>query len=321
MLFINTSRQKFNLLLFLLLTSTVSYTKILIFTYAYNRPDFIELQDNTFKAFLENEYEFVIFNDARDPKHFKNIINTCKKRGLRCVNIPQEIHNRPYLQRWPGEDYNHPSIRNCNVVQYSLDVMGFAHDDILFLLDSDMFLVKKLNIREFLTGYDMGGIACIAGIARGANYQKNINDIQYLWHGAAFLDMSTMPNKKTLNFNCGKVEGKSIDAGGHSHYYLKNNPQVKVRYVNANLISELQCSSCKKNKSFTCTHNTHALIQAGFDEHQIRFIQKAPTDIEFFHDNAFLHYRAGSNWDYLSTAFHNKKTATLNAYLNVICAQ
>jgi hypothetical protein len=94
------------LLMFVIVTQLES--KILLFTYSYNRPDFIKIQCKTFKKFLEDDYEFVVFNDARDQNMEQKINQTCTRYGIRCIRIPQEIHDRPYLQRWPGEDYNYP---------------------------------------------------------------------------------------------------------------------------------------------------------------------------------------------------------------------
>jgi hypothetical protein len=305
------SRIKRSLLL-LLLISSVIHAKILIFTYSYNRPDFIELQEKSFKKFLADDYEFVVFNDARDPNMSRQIFRTCNRLGVQCIKIPQAIHDKPYLQRWPTEDYNHPTVRNCNVVQYSLDIMGFNHNDILVLFDSDVFLIKKFNVREFLNGYDMGGRAL------SINDRTGSGPIRYLWHGLAFLDMHSMPNRHTLSFNCGKVENQSIDAGGHSYYYLKNNPGLKVKWIEHNYIEELQCNSCQESKAYTCTHNADKLREAGFDEDQIPFIQKAPAEIEFYYNNSFVHYRAGCNWNYNTQEYLDKKTNAFNEFLDVI---
>lgn len=296
--------------LFLFFSISIS-GKVLIFTYACNRPDFIEIQHKTFCKLLEDDYEFIVFNDARDP-NMRNAINSvCARLGLKSVPIPQEIHDRPYLKRWPGEDKNHPTVRNVNVVQYSLDILGFGHNDILLLLDSDVFLVKRFSIQAFMAGYDLGGRAL------GINSRVGSGDIQYLWHGLTFLNTKTMPNKRTLNFNCGRVEGRSIDAGGHSYYYLKNNPQVKVHYVDHNFSDELRCADCKRfNKSY-CVHNTERLVLAGFDKDQIQFLQSV-HDVEFYCDNTFLHYRCGSNWDYKSQQYHAQKTEALRRYISAV---
>lgn len=288
-----------------LLGSTQANAKVLVFTYACNRPDFIEIQDRTFRKFLKDDYEFIVFSDARGQDMRNQIKTTCIRCGLRFIQIPQEIHDRPYLQRWPGENYNHPTVRNVNVVQYSLDLLGFNHDDILILLDSDVFLVKPFSFREFLKGYELGGFKL------GNGY------IEYLWHGLAFLNMGTMPNKRTLNFNCGKVEGRSVDAGGHSYYYLKNNPEVKAHYVDYHYSGELRCNECKRAEVFCCLHNANELVKIGFDAPQIEFLQSA-YNVEFYCNNSFLHYRGGTNWDHQSQEYHNRKTAALQKYLSTI---
>ena len=51
------------ILLFLLLSSQIT-AKVLLITHVYNRKDFIELHAKTLKAFLQDEYEYVVFNDT-----------------------------------------------------------------------------------------------------------------------------------------------------------------------------------------------------------------------------------------------------------------
>src|ERR1700733_4465594 len=121
----------------------VASKNVLIMTYSFNRPDFIEIQDKTFKKFLKDDYTFVVFNDAPQEEVANQIIETCNRLNLPCIRIPQSIHDAPYLQRWPGEDYHHPCVRCANVVQFSLNTLGFDRDRIVMIIDSDMFLVKE----------------------------------------------------------------------------------------------------------------------------------------------------------------------------------
>jgi hypothetical protein len=214
--------------LFVLLISQWIMPTVFIFTCSYNRPDFIKIQHKTLQHFFEDEYEFIVFNDAPNESMAQKIKAMCDRCGVQCIRISQEIHDRPYLPRWPGENYNYPTIRNVNVVQYSLDTLGFDHDDIVVLLESDVFLVKKFSVREMLNGYDL------AGRVLSPNSRTGDGRIKYIWHGLAFLDMRRLPNKHTLNFNCGRVENTPIDGGGHSYYYLKNNPGIKAFYINHN---------------------------------------------------------------------------------------
>src|ERR1700684_2505146 len=85
------------ILLFSILITSLSYipiqaNKVLIITHSYCRPDFIELHHKTFKAFLKNDYEYVVFNDASDPHLKRKIEKTCEKLGIRCIRVPQELH-------------------------------------------------------------------------------------------------------------------------------------------------------------------------------------------------------------------------------------
>lgn len=285
--------------------STCMHAEVLVFTYAFNRPDFIKIQHDTLKEFLLDDYRFIVFNDARDPNLEKQITKMCAQLNIQCIRIPQEIHNQPYLPRLPREDWQCPTVRNVNVVQYSLDTLGFDHDDIVMLLDSDLFLVKPFSVREFMHGYGLGGAKT------GNGY------VEFLWHALAILDMKNMPNKRTLTFNCGEVDGHPIDGGGHSYYYIKNNPQVNVRFMSHIYAENLQCHPCRSANQSLCPHNIDTLKAAGFDAPQIEFIQRA-NQVEFFHNNSFLHYRNGSNWDNKSAHFHQMKTEALNEYLNTI---
>ena len=108
-----------------------SEAKVLIITHAYNRPDFIEIQAKTFKKFLLDDYEFVVFNDSPNPIMHEAIRATCKKWGVMCVPIPQDIHTMPYLPREEGDDLTRPNIRHVNCIQYSLDTLGFNHEGIV----------------------------------------------------------------------------------------------------------------------------------------------------------------------------------------------
>ena len=201
----------------ILLTALTHAEPVLIFTYSYNRPDFIEIQYKTFRNFLKDDYEFVVFNDARDSSMEERINAMCRKHGIRCIRIPQSIHSKPYLQRWPGENFNAPAVRNSNVVMYSLDQVGFDHNGIVVLLDSDMFLIKDFSFTEYMRNYNLAGL------------DQQRGPISYLWIGLAFLDMNTMPSHRTINFNCGRVGNISVDAGGQTYRYLHDNSDARVK--------------------------------------------------------------------------------------------
>jgi hypothetical protein len=46
-----------------------------IVTSVVNNPIFIEIQYHTFKKYMKCDYEFIVFNDAKDFPDFKNLLN------------------------------------------------------------------------------------------------------------------------------------------------------------------------------------------------------------------------------------------------------
>lgn len=264
--------------------------KVLIITHSFNRPDFIEYQAKTFKAFLHDKYEFVVFNDAKDKEISNQIKKICMRFGLECIDIPQGIHG----------DSTWASIRTSNVIEYSLLRKGFDHHGIVFIIDSDMFLIKPLSIKQFLGDYQLYG-----------EEQRN-GEINYLWNGLLFMDMATLPNKTTMSFSPAPIKGKSLDTGGHLYYYLARNPEIRLKTYGDIHIDQLP-------KEY------RALKSLGFDDITCGFIINSdPLDthcMQFHADNHFLHYRAGGNWMHKDHDYHTRKSAYLFSYLDEILKQ
>lgn len=301
------------LLFFILLLGPIFYIspKVLIITHSYNRPDFIEIQNKTFKFFLQDDYEFIVFSDAPDENMNKAIIDTCNKCNIQCIRIPQEIHKKPYLPREPGDPLNRPNIRHANCVQYSMDTLGFDHDGPVMVLDSDMFLVRPLNISQEIEGWD------IVSIIRGAD-----NNVTYLWPGLMILVMNKLPNKRTLNFNCGKAGGANVDSGGYSYYYLKNNPSLKIKALDEFWSWQLFCpdrhASHRVDKTTPISQQILKLKEMNFNDTEISFLQKKPDTISFLFGHHILHYRAGTNYDNLTMYQEQMKTKLINEFIDEI---
>lgn len=277
--------------------------EVLIITHSYNRPELIEWQARLFKKFLQDPYRFVVFDDSQDPRITHAIREQCVRFGLGYYKIPQEIHDRPYLKRWSDEPWHSISVRCSNVIQYSLDVVGFNHNGIVVIIDSDAFLVRPFSIEKWMEGYDLAGIP-----------QHRDPNIEYLRNDLVFMDMRTLPNKRRLDFNCGKVDGVPVDTGGQLAVYLRENTSARVRYI------------CDMN--FRLTPDIHGILRprtdefldsAGFDKAQKRLLQNGVNDIDFIcTDWPFLHYRGASNWARQSNEYHRTKTYLLVQYFEEI---
>ncbi|MDN3504331.1 MAG: hypothetical protein P0S95_01995 [Rhabdochlamydiaceae bacterium] len=293
--------------LILLFPISLFSEKVLIFTYAYNRPEFIKIQHDTFKKHLKDEYEFVVFSDAPTPRLQHKIEKQCQTLGLKCIRVPQEIHNRPYLPRASKHEYQSPSVRNCNVVQYSLDQLGFSHNGLLALVDSDMFLVKDFSITQYMKGYNLAGLH--------HNRNQNGRSVEYLWIGLVFMDLKTMNNPTSISFNCGLVDGVPTDTGGSTHYYLRDNPNMRVQ--NLPQFSAPYCNrkECKKEHTSPCPLSTFNLIQVGFKQRERAFLQTPSVNSEFYIGDTFLHLKAGSNWNKAPINILRQKNKALKALI------
>ena len=75
----------------IILSNRVS-AKVRFLTFHYNHPEFIEIQYQTFQKFMMDDYELIVFNDAKDPKFEIAIRETCEKYGIPCIRFQQEWH-------------------------------------------------------------------------------------------------------------------------------------------------------------------------------------------------------------------------------------
>lgn len=295
--------------LFFLIQINQFFAKTLIITHCYNRPDFIRLQHKTFKKLIQDDYEYVVFNDAPDLQTSNNIMMACSDLNIRCFRIPQDIHTRPYLPRLTGDPLHRPNIRHANCVQYSLDILGFDHDGIVAIIDSDMFLTRTFNFSEYMKDKH------IAAFTKGAD-----NGVWYLCPALCFLNMSKLPDKRSLNFNCGIANGASVDSGGWTYFYLRQYPELSIARANVIWSYQLYLGNYDIQRpvdhSISDAVKIATYLRFGFNEKEIKFLLKKPDTFEFFLDNHFLHYHAGSKHDKLSENYYANKNNIFTEFIN-----
>jgi hypothetical protein len=287
-----------------------SSAQVLIFTTAYNRPDFIELQYKTFKKFLKDDYKFIIFNDADSDEKECAIREMCEQLNIECVRIPQCVHTHPTTM-WA-------SCRHGEAVQFAFEHSGFKHDDIVVLLDSDEFLLHEWSIREFLGEADI----------------YVLHDQRFGWHmkpQLTILNMPNIPDAQTLNFRPGWEPSIKtfVDTGGLTKSYLLAHP--KLRLKRGTMVGGLYSSDHASNGPFLYL-NKHSTIAAylghvGYTDEEIKFINAiynltlltsnvTNTDIGFYEKNLFLDYKHGSGWCDKNFNVKTKKDALIKNFIN-----
>ncbi len=278
---------KFWILLFCI-ASTQATAAIRLLTFHVNRPDFIEIQHKTFNKFMQDEYELIVFNDAKTPELEAQIREVCEKCGILCIRYEQEWHQldplNDRIRQWLidpkitsslsflGDPSIQPSVRHCHVIQYALDHFGYDHDDIVALVDGDLFPIRPIYLRELLSDCSMVGA------------QRVMGDIDYFWVIFTAFNPKLMPNKYDLKFNTSVIHNTLHDSGSETYHYLKNNPSVLAHKWTGHSSIAFEGLS------------TFELQLHGFNDSEIRLTRnlQVPVPVEFHLDHRFLHFCASS---------------------------
>jgi len=263
-----------------------SQEKVLLITHSCKYPEFIKLQCNSFKTFLKDDYEFVVFNDATSPQIKSEIEATCNQLGIKTVSIPQEIHALPYLPREARDNFNAANVRHANCIQYSFDSLGFSYNGYVCLIDSDVFLIRKFSISNYMKNKD---------IAAFVKYAPQ--GIYCLCPVLCIFDMPNLPDKNSINFNCGRINGWPVDSGGYTYFYLKNHPNIRLDKITSLYSHQLFLADAHFNRLADTlpTEVKEAFYTSlGFNKNEINFLIKKPDTFEFYLDCNFIHYRGGS---------------------------
>jgi hypothetical protein len=286
--------------------------KIRFFSFQFNRPDFLELQWQLLRKFILDDYELIVFNDAKDPALEESIRKTCEINNIQCVRYEQELHRTDPLNKYILSCIEDPqnksdfvfdlenghltlegvaqqsSIRHNHVIQYALDHFGYDHDDIVVLLDHDLFPIQPFSVREFLADVPIAGIEMV-----------DSGGIRYLWVPFLALDPKRLPNLESLKFHCDMINHYFYDTGAHTYHYLKENPDVRYKLYRRVFDREFYQMSVSQLKEF------------GFNKEEIYLLKSLPWPgcIEFSIDYHFLHYGAGS------ADFHPIKQAAVLRFL------
>jgi hypothetical protein len=267
--------------------------KIRLLISHYNRADFLELQCKAFEKFFVDEYEVIVINDAPDEINEKQIRAVCEKYHLTHVRYEQSWHTTDPLNDQIRNGVDDPvknsyfllplqdglpdlkaiseqcSIRHCHVIQHGMDLFGYDHDDIVVIMDGDVFPVKTISIRELLTESPIIGI------------DSEFRGRHYLWVPFIAFDPKRLPNIKDLKFHLDIIDGVLCDTGSHSYHYLKNNPEVSYRLYP------------RRTDYDFYPWDSSAFLNFGFDSPGINKLLW-PVPFEFYVDYHFVHYVGGS---------------------------
>ena len=142
--------------------------KVKIISPVVNFPKFLDIQIEKFKENLLCDFELVCIDDSKHESMPEQFMDVCSKHD----DVATWFRNT----RSPVSG---PSMGHANAIQFALDNIVYTSclDDIVFLIDSDIFLMEKLDLIEFMKGKEI------------ASFMQSREDVDYLWPGFTLLNM------------------------------------------------------------------------------------------------------------------------------------
>lgn len=254
-----------------------------IYTFADKRPDFILRQLRCFRRFLppanELNWNFTVFDNAKDQSDSDHILGICvRNQYLNYYQVPDEAMN-----------HSNPNAACAAPLNWAWEnVIGNnMHDnEIVMILDSDMFLAAPFDPVAFMSGYHVAGT------------KQRRGNACYIWNGLMFFKGIKREWAEQMDFSFGQVAGSFTDVGGAMHYLFQKYPEIKLRDI---------------------PHTSH--IHPDNDNmHVLPDVLREAYLPEYrmeLYAGAFLHYGRGSNWDKMPHDYHHSKTVFLDHALNM----
>lgn len=294
-------------LLLLLLFCGIPYfaqAKVLIFTIVFNRPEFIELQKKSFDAFLLDEYDYVVYNNAADSNIAREIEQTCQREGVRHVRIPDQ--DRRNLD---------PCTSHATALNYAVNDFLKWHQGKTLLLENDDFLIQPISIEAEMTGIDFGYKPfCWMWDPNGK--WVGHPTIYYPHANMAFFDFSTITHPELINWHGTLIEGYRSDTGGHMYAFLHSEPKMRTKQID-----EIASWDYQPNRNFFERYAQKGVFPVSYIPLMEELIANLPSAIQFINHFTVLHYWVGSNWDNRDQAFHDKKFMAIHAFLDKVIAE
>jgi hypothetical protein len=265
-------------------------------TAVVNNPLFIELQYETLKYFVQGEYTFTVFNDAKQFPDFSNfgdtsvhsqIQTTCSRLNIPCYTISNERHR-----------YMGCAATRCADAMNAMLSFQLQHPAKYLCIDSDMFCIAPFCT----TAYDAYAGAVVPQVR-----SNGLKELRYFWNGLYYFDMDRLRNKERMNWRCNDVEGVWTDVGGGMYGCMADNLDQ------LNLISHFSSGSWGVDN-----------FPAQLDSRWLEFLTRdtrnqGSTFFAELYDNHFLHYRAGGNWEKRNPTEYMASVNSLKQVVYSIC--
>lgn len=199
-------------------------SKIKIFSIHASRTDFLELQYNSFRHFLEEEFEYYCIDNFIEAEKSLYVKQKANELGVNYIKFDSyQLH---------GNAFDHaPALNSIKTIT--------TDDCINVIVDFDLFLISNFSISKYIDGYDISGIY----------QQRNNFELEYL---APFLVIvNSNKNFSSIDFDSNK--DILSDVGGNTSFFLKSKNVKLLKHTSAlNKQRDQECFNIEYDISFGC---------------------------------------------------------------------
>lgn len=249
--------------------------KIRLLTFHHNRPDFVELQKKSFDKFLQDEYEMIVFNDARSEDMAGEIDTVCKRYNLKSVRIKQKWHEEqtPVLEdiaNWSllGGKASAMDIRHCDAIRHALDHYGYGHNDIVGVIDGDIFLIRPLSIRAQMRDSQI----------IGSRKTDTSGSIEFFSGSLVFFDPNKIPEPLDFSLSLEFINNAITPVGGSSYKYLNTHKDLPVNKYDIERVGAFRY------------FDGNQLTAKGFSPAEQKLITTVDPNVELHMNRMFIKY-------------------------------
>jgi hypothetical protein len=246
--------------------------KLVVILSAFNRPDLLPIQVESIRKNLKNNHEIVVIHDSRNCDYVKEFEDICNNFQIKFYHHDSK----------PGKD---PSRYHGEVIQWAYDnIIKIEYaDDLILILDHDMFMIKELDLIEYFGDNDILG------------RHQNRGTVEYVWPGLVMFKYQSIKNIN-FNFYPGVYFDQVLDTGGGTSYIL-NNQNIKYKPTD-----------CEYPSSYKGINLLDEKINLGYG-------------FELHLNGSFLHFRNACGWHNNMTIVpndHDKKEVLEYILSNVV---
>jgi hypothetical protein len=267
-----------------------------VFTANDCSPEFVELQILSFRKYLQEPFEFIVYvcdQISKTPDKAREVKEICRRLNVEVREIPRDRDIEAYwLSIAPGYQLFGQDGRfergiggdSFNYMLQWLWTRAFPNEQgTICFCHSDVFLIEPITLSDFLDGYSLAAVmqrkenkqpllrnGIPVSTGRPSEYDSTTAHelLVYIWEAFMLLKPQELPGMENMKWWPSFVEGVWTDTGGPTHYYFKSHPEIQIRDIGQS----------------GCTDDPNV------DFH--------PSRYSFFHlgEKRIFHYYSGSRW-------------------------